>query len=142
VEHYFSKEAHEATILVSSDGFEEKLIKIEVREDLFTGSKARVLTHRRRMPKNLPARPDFSQSEKRCSLCSENRETATPRFPDSMVLGGRIRQGEATVLPNAFPYSRYSAVVILSEDHLQLPNPQAWFEDRLLMATTEPPVTV
>jgi UDPglucose--hexose-1-phosphate uridylyltransferase len=117
VEHYFNKEVHEARMLVFSDGFEEKLIKIEVREDLFTGSKARVLTHRWRMPKDSPERPDFSESKKRCPFCSENREASTPRFPKSMVPGGRIRQGQATVVPNAFPYSRYNAVVILSEDH-------------------------
>jgi UDPglucose--hexose-1-phosphate uridylyltransferase len=117
MEHYFNKEVYEARMLVSSHGLEEKLIKIEVREDLFTGSKARVLTHRWRMPENPPEPPDFSRSRERCPFCSENRETATPRFPDSMIPGGRIRRGEATVVPNAFPYSRYNAVVILSEDH-------------------------
>ncbi len=117
VERYFNKEIHEARILVPVDGFQEKPIKIEVREDLFTGSKARVLTHRWRMPKDLPDPSTFSQSEKKCPFCLENREASTPKFPDSMVPGGRIRQGQATVVPNAFPYSRYNAVVILSEDH-------------------------
>jgi UDPglucose--hexose-1-phosphate uridylyltransferase len=117
VERHFNKEVHEARILLSSDGAEEELIKIEIREDLFTGSKARVLTHRWRMPENPPERPDFSQSETRCPFCPGNRETATPRFPNSMVPGGTIREGQATVVPNAFPYSRYNAVVILSEDH-------------------------
>jgi len=117
VERYFNKEVQEASILDPADGFQEKVIEIEVRSDLFTGSKARVLTHRWRIPKDLPDSSTFSPSEKKCPFCSENREISTPKFPDSMVPGGRIRQGRATVVPNAFPYSRYNAVVILSEDH-------------------------
>jgi len=59
----------------------------------------------------------ISKSKEWCPFCPGKLETSTPKFPNSVVPGGRIRKGRATVVPNAFPYSRYNAVVILSEDH-------------------------
>ena len=114
---FFKKEIHETRFLDPADEFREKVVGIEVRTDLFTGAKSRVLTHRLRMPDHLPDPFSSSQSEMRCPFCPENIDTSTPKFPPSIIPAGRIRRGVATVVPNAFPYSRYNAVVILSERH-------------------------
>jgi len=117
MELFFKKEIHEARFLDPANEFQEKVISIEIRTDLFTGSKARVLAHRWRLPEASIDKTSISKSKEWCPFCPGKLETSTPKFPDSMVPGGRIRQGHATVVPNAFPYSRYNAVVILSEEH-------------------------
>ncbi|MFZ0450426.1 MAG: hypothetical protein WAL98_14410 [Desulfatiglandaceae bacterium] len=113
----FKKEIHEARFLDPTDGFQEKVIRIEVRTDLFTGSKARVLAHRWRLPEASVDEPSISKSKEWCPFCPGKMEASTPKFPSILVPKGRIRYGEATVVPNAFPYSRYNAVCILSKRH-------------------------
>jgi hypothetical protein len=46
----------------------------------------------------------------------DKREEVTPRFMDEVegIPGGRLSVGEALVVPNLFPYDRYSAVTVLS----------------------------
>lgn len=117
MEPFFEKEVHEARFQDPTDAFREKIIRIEVRTDLFSGSRARILTHRWRLPEPSTDSPSIPRSEKWCPFCPEKIDTATPRFPPSVAPEGRIRCGEAVAVPNAFPYSRYNAVCILSRAH-------------------------
>jgi galactose-1-phosphate uridylyltransferase len=41
----------------------------------------------------------------------------TPRFPDDLVAGGRLRRGGAVVFPNLFPYDDVSGIVAMCGEH-------------------------
>src|SRR5699024_10794649 len=55
--------------------------------------------------------------EKNCPLCPENIDQLTPVFPKEIIDQGQITVGEATVVPNLFPYSKYNGVTVLSNQH-------------------------
>jgi UDPglucose--hexose-1-phosphate uridylyltransferase len=69
-----------------------------------------------------PQRPDVEGMVSRSRsafnpFASDKREEVTPRFLDEVegIPEGRLAVGEALVVPNLFPYDRYSAVTVLSE---------------------------
>ena len=117
IETFFKREIREARLLDPTSGFQEKAIPVEVRTDLFSGAVARVLRFRWRPPETSPASSLIEKSEQTCPFCPERMSTSTPKFPPSIVKEGRIHRGQATALPNAFPYSQYSGVVVFSDNH-------------------------
>lgn len=115
---YFEKRPYETVLLDHTDGFEEKVIPMEIRSDRITGRVSRVLAYRRRRFQESSHDAAFiEKSRKFCPFCPENLETSTPRFPEWISREGRIHLGESTVLPNAFPYSRYCGLTIFSDHH-------------------------
>jgi len=114
---FFKKETHKARYLDPADEFQEKVVRIELRTDLFTGRKARVLTQRWRFPETSIDGLTISTSKEGCPFCPDKIETATPKFPSYFIPKERIRCGGATLVPNAFPYSKYNAVCVLSKEH-------------------------
>lgn len=98
-------------------GFECVSLPVEARFDPLTG-RVCVISELRF---SLPVRADFSElakaTEAFCPFCPERVEVATPRFPEEFVSGGRIRVGEAVVVPNLMPYSQYSAVTVVCRRH-------------------------
>jgi UDPglucose--hexose-1-phosphate uridylyltransferase len=94
-------------------------IESEVRHDPLTGDTARICHFAMRAP---PA-PDLTEidalSRPGCPFCPERIEAVTPRFPDDLVPGGRLRRGEATLIPNLFPYDDFSAIAVLCSEHVQ-----------------------
>lgn len=58
-------------------------------------------------------------SRPRCFFCPERVAQATPRFPADLLPGdGRLRRGEALMVPNLFPIADVHAVVVLGSRHL------------------------
>ena len=53
-----------------------------------------------------------------CPFCPEKREKATPKFTPDVVPEGRLSRGEATLIPNLFPYDIHSGVVVMTDDHV------------------------
>jgi len=94
-------------------------IESEVRQDPLTGDTARICHFAMRAP---PA-PDLAEidalSRPGCPFCPERIESVTPRFPDDLIPGGRLRHGDATLIPNLFPYDDFSAIAVLCSEHLQ-----------------------
>jgi galactose-1-phosphate uridylyltransferase len=100
-------------------GFALTEIESEVRQDPLTGDSARICHFAMRAP---PA-PDLAAidalSRPGCPFCPERLEAITPRFPEDLVPGGRLRRGDATLVPNLFPYDDYSAIAVLCSEHVQ-----------------------
>jgi galactose-1-phosphate uridylyltransferase len=94
-------------------------IESEVRHDPLTGDTARICHFAMRAP---PA-PDLAAidalSRPGCPFCPERIESITPRFPDDLIPGGRLRRGDATLIPNLFPYDDFSAIAVLCSAHVQ-----------------------
>jgi len=97
--------------------FERVSLPIEARFDPLTG-RVCIISELRF---SLPAKTDFSEiakaTEMFCPFCPARVETATPMFPEEFIPNGRIRIGEAVVVPNLMPYSQYSAVTVICQKH-------------------------
>ena len=94
-------------------------IESEVRYDPLTGTSARICHFALR----APPLPDFAaiaaQSARHCPFCAGEVERVTPRFPDDLIPGGRLRHADAVLFPNLFPYDDLSAVAVLCGEHFQ-----------------------
>lgn len=93
---------------------ETKTLDVEIRKDPLTEKSSRVLT------KSLPTHsdPDMSDVEKDgfCPFCPESVDEVGAR--DTRILDKeKMERGEAVLIANITPYSKYSLVVRLCEDH-------------------------
>ena len=97
--------------------FELVQVESEIRFDPLTGSTGRICHF---SLANLPV-PDLSgivsESRAACPFCPGKVESITPRFPEEVVPGGRMRRGEAVLFPNLFPYDDISAVAVICSEH-------------------------
>ena len=98
-------------------GFEPVEKVTEIRHDPLTGRTSHILDMDFK-----PQRPHVEEMVDRARagfnpFAPDKREEVTPRFLDEVegIPGGRLAVGEALVVPNLFPYDRYSAVTILSD---------------------------
>ena len=87
-------------------------VRLRWRRDPLTGASARILTGVKLQPR---ARPDLTKLVAKPAFCpfdSEHLETATFPFPPELTAEGRIRLGQAVVVPNIMAYATHSAVAI------------------------------
>jgi hypothetical protein len=99
-------------------GFSQDEIPLEIRFDPLTGQTGRIFD----LPYKPSGYPDPSDIVQRsrgefCPFCPEAIEKATPLFPKEVIPEGKIRVGEATLVPNLLPLDRYTGVSIMSRDH-------------------------
>lgn len=108
----------------------------EIRVDPLTGDTVRVFD----FPFRVPQRPDLEAlgraTRETCPFCPDRIERATPSFPEALVPGGRLRQGNMVVVPNLLPYDLICAVCVLGERHLvRLPEIEGpWIAEGLRLA--------
>lgn len=102
----------------SSGAFEEVTVPLELRFDPLTGQTCRVVSFsmERVLRPDLPALVARSLAMK-CPFCPPLVEEITPRFTPDIAPEGNIRKGKALAFPNTGPYDRYSAVVVISDEH-------------------------
>jgi UDPglucose--hexose-1-phosphate uridylyltransferase len=113
----FKKISSSARILNPFKGHREDELPFEIRFDPLTGETGRVF--------HLPFKAEKPQVEETversrkifCPFCPEAIETSTPAFPEDILPEGRLRVGEATVIPNLIPFDQYAGVAILSDAH-------------------------
>jgi UDPglucose--hexose-1-phosphate uridylyltransferase len=87
-------------------------VRLRWRRDPLTGAGARILTGVKLQP---PSRPDLTELAAKPAFCPfdvEHLETATVPFPAELTTEGRIRIGQAVVVPNIMAYATHSAVGI------------------------------
>ena len=99
-------------------GFIADEIPLEIRFDPLTGQTGRIFN----LQYTPPERPDLSDMIQRskeifCPFCPDALEKSTPLFPKDVIPEGRIRVGQATLIPNLLPLDKYAGVSILSHDH-------------------------
>jgi len=92
-------------------------IPFEIRFDPLTGETGRVFDLPFRAEK--PDVVDIVERSKKifCPFCPETLEKSTPEFPRDFIPEGRIRVGDASLIPNLAPFEKYAAVAILSPEH-------------------------
>ena len=92
-------------------------IPFEIRFDPLTGATGRVF--------DLPfkaEKPDVADIVDRskkifCPFCPAALEKSTPEFPKDLIPEGRIRVGNATLIPNLAPFEKHAGVAIFSPEH-------------------------
>ena len=92
-------------------------IESEVRYDPLTGESARICHFSLKAPPPTELESIVEISRGHCPFCPERVGTVTPRFPEDLVPGGRLRRGDALVTPNLFPYDDVSAIAVLGGNH-------------------------
>lgn len=89
--------------------------EIEIRYDPLTGKPSRII----KKPFPISPDPDFKDDVKKkgfCPFCPESIDDVGAR--DVRILSRKIiRKGEAALLANITPYSKYSLVIRLTEEH-------------------------
>ncbi|MBU0516687.1 MAG: hypothetical protein KJ621_18175 [Proteobacteria bacterium] len=101
--------------------FEETTLTVDVRRDPLTGQVSRIVPFRIRDLPPVDYEPLVKRSvELGCAFCPEAVEKRAAKFlPGFADPEGRIRHGRAVVFPNAFPYTKHSAVVALGRRHFR-----------------------
>ena len=98
--------------------FQPDEIPLEIRYDPLTGQTTRVFD----LPYKPVERPDFKELVKRskdisCPFCPEVIDKSTPLYPEDLIPEGRVREGEACIVPNLLPLDRYTGVCVVSHAH-------------------------
>jgi UDPglucose--hexose-1-phosphate uridylyltransferase len=57
-----------------------------------------------------------------CIFCGENARKKTARYPDELLPGGRMEQGEAVLFANLFSLAAHHPVIVLSKAHFLRPS--------------------
>ena len=121
--HYvkFKKQIQEARILSPLTGFKPQTQAVERRKDPLLNRWCRINVERANRPKSKAGDSSVSQlveaSQKNCPFCPERILTSTPKFPEDILPGGRLRIGEAVVVPNLFAFAQHHSVVVLTKEH-------------------------
>jgi galactose-1-phosphate uridylyltransferase len=109
---------------------------IEVRRDPLTGMTAVASSELAAKEEMFYGTTDWqhaddlaASSREGCFFCPEKVLEATPRYPEHVLPGGRLRHGRALVFPNLFPLAALHAVVTYPERHYLRPSE---FEPELL----------
>ena len=87
-------------------------VRLRWRRDPLTGASARILTGVKLQPSTRPEMAELTAKPAFCPFDSEYLETATVPFPAELTAEGRIRVGQAVVVPNIMAYATHSAVGI------------------------------
>ena len=88
------------------------------RRDPLTGASARILTGVKLQPTTRPDLSELTAPPAFCPFDADRLETATFPFPMEITSEGRIRCGQAVVVPNVMAYATHSAVGVYdSERH-------------------------
>jgi len=100
-----------------------KIIKaqIEYRFDPLTSEQCRINPARAKRVKQAESDVELgemiSKSRERCVFCPEQIEVKTPKFPEYIAKGGRIKRGETIIFPNLNPFGENHAVGIITTEH-------------------------
>ncbi|RJR24922.1 MAG: hypothetical protein C4582_03975 [Desulfobacteraceae bacterium] len=118
----FPKKEEQSCYLDPREGFSNKSMPFEVRRDCLTGHVSRILSFRRKYPEVTISPELLEASRKICPFCPERIASSTPDFPPDIIPEGKMKRGSAWLFPNAFPYARYSGVIVLSQEHFLYPD--------------------
>ncbi|AGL01438.1 hypothetical protein [Desulfoscipio gibsoniae] len=114
----FTKDLKESSFLDPMNNFEPKTVVSEIRHDPLTGQISRIFPFRKFNIHNHDWTPFVEESrQKFCPFCPDVLEKVTPMFSADIAPEGRIKLGDATVIPNLNPYEKYASLVVMSCRH-------------------------
>jgi UDPglucose--hexose-1-phosphate uridylyltransferase len=108
----FEEQDLEASVPDLAAGGAWTRVRLRWRRDPLTGASARILTGEKLQPSSRPDLAALTAKPAFCPFDSEHLEKATFPFPAELTAEGRIRIGQAVVVPNIMAYATHSAVGI------------------------------
>ena len=124
----FARSVEKAGFFSPLAGMEYAEQTIEVRRDPLTGMTAVSSSELATKEEMFYGTTDWGHAEELarssregCFFCPEKVMESTPRYPDAVVPGGRLRRGRALLFPNLFPLAALHAVVTYPERHFLRP---------------------
>jgi len=114
----FKKITGQTSYLDPRQDFELTQRHFEIRFDPLTQQTGRIVN----IGGLSPDPPDLDALVKRsleigCPFCTEAMDTMAAKFPEDFAPEGRIRRGEAVVIPNVIPFDAHAAICVISADH-------------------------
>ena len=115
----FHIDESESTFLDPSRGYNPTTVRFQVRRDPLTGRTGH-FSHFGVLKAQCIDFESYNNPEKKgfCPFCLPNRTRVTPKFPPDVFIDGRVTRGEATLIPNLYPYDVYSGIMIMTDDHV------------------------
>jgi len=113
----YRTETKTTAFLDPRSGFELSEVESQIRYHPLTGDSSRICHF------SVDRLPPSDQSEMieaskhQCPFCPGMIEKVTPKYPESFLPEGQLREGVVTLFPNLFPYDDVSALAILSDQH-------------------------
>lgn len=109
----------ESVFLDPRKSFEPTTMEFQVRIDPLTGRTGHFSHFGAVKPQKLDLE-SYTKPEIKgfCPFCPKQKEKATPKFTKDIFIEGRSSRGEATLIPNLFPYDVHSSVLIMTDDHV------------------------
>ncbi len=109
----------ESTFLDPRRGFQPATERFQVRFDPLTGRTGHFSHFGAIKPQKLDLEKYAEPQVKGfCPFCGEYKTSAVPKFVPDVLPDGRLARGEALLVPNLYPYDIYSAVAIMTDDHV------------------------
>ena len=125
----FERSVEKAGFFSPLAGMEFAEQTIEVRRDPLTGATATSSSELATKEEMFFGKTDWDHAEdlarrsrEGCFFCPEKVMETTPRYPEDVAKGGRLRRGRALVFPNLFPLAALHAVVTYPERHFLHPS--------------------
>ena len=125
----FERHDETAAFLSPLSGMAPAEDRIEVRVDPLTGMTAIASAGLEAKEEMFLGKADWAytdllveRSREGCFFCPERLLEATPKYPDSLIPGGRLERGRAVLFPNLFPLAAVHAVVTYPEKHFLRPS--------------------
>lgn len=114
----FLKKVNKTRYHDPTKNFELNEVDSEKRYDPLTGKMVRIFPFRKIGFPRHDWTPFVEESRKRfCPFCPEVIEKTTPRFPEDLMPGGRLRVGDAVLVPNLHPFEVHTGVVVMTPVH-------------------------
>lgn len=85
-------------------------VPLSIRVDPLTGHTSRIVSGTKLSPSERPDLTELTADPPFCPFCADKIELATGTFPSEVAPDGRIRRGNAVVVPNVLAYSEFSSV--------------------------------
>jgi galactose-1-phosphate uridylyltransferase len=106
------------------NGFAEEEHTVEVRKDPLLGDTSVYNPYLKDKAKAFFGQNDAElvrtlaeETAKSCIFCGDNVRQRTARYPDDVLPGGRIEEGEAVLFANLFSIATHHPVIVLSKAH-------------------------
>jgi UDPglucose--hexose-1-phosphate uridylyltransferase len=125
----FERYASTFTILNPFKEFAEEEHRVEVRKDPLLHDTSVFNPYLKDKAKAFFGQNDLEliarlahETAANCIFCGENVRTKTARYPDGLIPGGRLVQGEAVLFANLFSLAPHHPVIVLSNAHFLRPS--------------------
>jgi len=113
----FTRKLQTATLLDPRYDCRVVTMTMETRWDPLTHQTVRLVDLPIKKLERLDVRRFLDADCRTCPFCPDSLDDLTPEFAREVVPEGRLRSGEACVIPNRLAFDKFCAVVVMTRQH-------------------------